>query len=106
MVTTTSTSMRVKPAERPVTGSVLPVADFGIDALAAGHAVGAQRPHVDFSVNARIEELVLIAPGIPGQTIDIAALLPRSEEHTSELQSRGHLVCRLLLEKKNHQHAS
>src|SRR5690625_5368395 len=29
------------------------------------------------------------------------ALVPsRSEEHTSELQSRGHLVCRLLLEKK------
>src|SRR5690625_5488679 len=26
----------------------------------------------------------------------------RSEEHTSELQSRGHLVCRLLLAKKNH----
>src|SRR5690625_5386040 len=25
----------------------------------------------------------------------------RSEEHTSELQSRGHLVCRLLLAKKN-----
>src|SRR5690625_3067160 len=28
-------------------------------------------------------------------------LLARSEEHTSELQSRGHLVCRLLLAKKN-----
>src|SRR5690625_5745064 len=28
-------------------------------------------------------------------------LSDRSEEHTSELQSRGHLVCRLLLEKKN-----
>src|SRR5439155_25005617 len=27
-------------------------------------------------------------------------ILVRSEEHTSELQSRGHLVCRLLLEKK------
>src|SRR5689334_24581917 len=27
-------------------------------------------------------------------------LLPRSEEHTSELQSQFHLVCRLLLEKK------
>src|SRR5690625_6237270 len=26
----------------------------------------------------------------------------RSEEHTSELQSRGHLVCRLLLEKTKH----
>src|SRR2546422_6191666 len=29
----------------------------------------------------------------------------RSEEHTSELQSRLHLVFRLLLEKKNHDHA-
>src|SRR3989338_9769913 len=28
-------------------------------------------------------------------------LRPRSEEHTSELQSQFHLVCRLLLEKKN-----
>src|SRR5439155_26444324 len=32
------------------------------------------------------------------------AASPRSEEHTSELQSRGHLVCRLLLEKKNKTH--
>src|SRR6266498_5779545 len=31
----------------------------------------------------------------------IQARLHRSEEHTSELQSRPHLVCRLLLEKKN-----
>src|SRR5437660_10715996 len=30
---------------------------------------------------------------------ELAGVL-RSEEHTSELQSRGHLVCRLLLEKK------
>src|SRR5690625_5315043 len=29
-----------------------------------------------------------------------SGLALRSEEHTSELQSRGHLVCRLLLEKK------
>src|SRR5690625_6644197 len=28
-----------------------------------------------------------------------SSLMNRSEEHTSELQSRGHLVCRLLLEK-------
>src|SRR5687768_18257472 len=35
-------------------------------------------------------------------TLTLIALLgaPRSEEHTSELQSRLHLVCRLLLEKK------
>src|SRR5690625_6560691 len=32
-------------------------------------------------------------------TIPVAKCI-RSEEHTSELQSRGHLVCRLLLEKK------
>src|SRR5690625_6770723 len=31
----------------------------------------------------------------------VLSLKMRSEEHTSELQSRGHLVCRLLLEKKN-----
>src|SRR3712207_6975452 len=30
----------------------------------------------------------------------VPALHPRSEEHTSELQSRQYLVCRLLLEKK------
>src|SRR5207253_11313750 len=37
---------------------------------------------------------------IPQQRLHGLFLL-RSEEHTSELQSRGHLVCRLLLEKKN-----
>src|SRR5215208_7355936 len=36
-------------------------------------------------------------PAIPAPILQAA----RSEEHTSELQSRGHLVCRLLLEKKN-----
>src|SRR5690625_5441187 len=33
----------------------------------------------------------------------LQAVDERSEEHTSELQSRGHLVCRLLLEKKKKQ---
>src|SRR3712207_7730202 len=43
----------------------------------------------------RVAETVR-AMGVPG---------PRSEEHTSELQSRPYLVCRLLLEKKkNHSH--
>src|SRR5690625_6298853 len=32
---------------------------------------------------------------------ELSSMAARSEEHTSELQSRGHLVCRLLLEKKN-----
>src|SRR5439155_8555465 len=37
----------------------------------------------------------------PGSTARVQGDGRRSEEHTSELQSRGHLVCRLLLEKKN-----
>src|SRR5437660_2324735 len=44
------------------------------------------------------------AQGFVGNTMVFNATVQgvplRSEEHTSELQSRGHLVCRLLLEKK------
>src|SRR5690625_5637170 len=36
----------------------------------------------------------------PSRSSGTRAPAARSEEHTSELQSRGHLVCRLLLEKK------
>src|SRR5207253_9245805 len=43
-------------------------------------------------------QLVRLREGTATVTI---AEQKRSEEHTSELQSRGHLVCRLLLEKKN-----
>src|SRR2546429_4094809 len=39
-------------------------------------------------------------PGDEHQALRQVAELLRSEEHTSELQSRLHLVCRLLLEKK------
>ena len=37
---------------------------------------------------------------IRGLYVSLMAMPERSEEHTSELQSPGHLVCRLLLEKK------
>src|SRR2546422_7923299 len=37
----------------------------------------------------------------PTAVREVARRVGRSEEHTSELQSRLHLVCRLLLEKKN-----
>src|SRR5437660_3295260 len=40
-------------------------------------------------------------PNPPGVCARRRGPTRRSEEHTSELQSRGHLVCRLLLEKKN-----
>src|SRR3712207_8505643 len=40
---------------------------------------------------------------VPSRPSSGARPTPRSEEHTSELQSRQYLVCRLLLEKKNNQ---
>src|SRR5690625_6761309 len=57
------------------------------------------------------------SPCFPGAQVSVKAVqktgrsgmgtwrnaMVRSEEHTSELQSRGHLVCRLLLEKKKKQ---
>src|SRR5690625_1440010 len=42
-----------------------------------------------------------LSTGIAGVICSRMRFDTRSEEHTSELQSRGHLVCRLLLEKKN-----
>src|SRR5258705_10013113 len=42
----------------------------------------------------------VIAPFLPEETVAMPSLKERSEEHTSELQSLRHLVCRLLLEKK------
>src|SRR3712207_7248186 len=55
----------------------------------AGHIEGEERKRVCQVVPGRIPALNVHRPGI------------RSEEHTSELQSRQYLVCRLLLEKKN-----
>src|SRR3712207_8670366 len=55
--------------------------------------------HANYPNNSR-EDRVLLAiayrPAWAGPIADV----PRSEEHTSELQSRQYLVCRLLLEKK------
>src|SRR2546429_1640592 len=74
----------------PVTGCVPSPADFTTDA---------ERRAVT-----RALEYMGLAPGTPleGLPIDRVFLgsCTRSEEHTSELQSRLHLVCRLLLEKK------
>src|SRR5207253_10870193 len=44
----------------------------------------------------------LRSPGVAAGSL-AGEVAVRSEEHTSELQSRGHLVCRLLLEKKKRQ---
>src|SRR5690625_6694881 len=50
----------------------------------------------DVVYTSRLKRAILTA------NIALEAADLRSEEHTSELQSRGHLVCRLLLEKKTY----
>src|SRR5690625_6240665 len=51
-----------------------------------------------------VEAAAFVSPKWVPQMADGAEVM-RSEEHTSELQSRGHLVCRLLLEKKNEENS-
>src|SRR5688572_32285303 len=62
------------------------------------------RPLYDFGLLAsardRLEKVFAVMDdGSPGGP-PVVVLEPRSEEHTSELQSQSNLVCRLLLEKK------
>src|SRR2546429_7304792 len=74
------------------------------------------RPGVYFTLPLRWPGLHRLAPAAPLGAAAVPVLRPlvvlphlpgavpsRSEEHTSELQSRLHLVCRLLLEKKKPQ---
>src|SRR3712207_6855582 len=58
-----------------------------------GHGEG-ERPEGDGRVEREQERVVLV--------VNPYSLKLRSEEHTSELQSRQYLVCRLLLDKKKH----
>src|SRR5690625_5969298 len=73
------------------------------------HAVGAHDAH-DAGARQReaqtveqfaVAEALMHVIGLEHHIAQAWAGGNRSEEHTSELQSRGHLVCRLLLEKKN-----
>src|SRR5437660_6488788 len=66
-----------------------PILDLELDSL----------PDCDMKfVEAMQCKLVASLPEAEGWQYEVNFM--RSEEHTSELQSRGHLVCRLLLEKK------
>src|SRR2546429_1459565 len=47
-----------------------------------------------------VVRVVIVGDRLVTRLLDAVRLSTRSEEHTSELQSRLHLVCRLLLEKK------
>src|SRR5690625_6555028 len=70
------------------------------------------RSPLNISVALTLYGLALMVPAASdafrsvGRDVLSSATAQRSEEHTSELQSRGHLVCRLLLEKKKKKHAT
>src|SRR3712207_8456078 len=57
--------------------------------------------YLDFPSVGATENIMMAATLAKGETIIENSAEERSEEHTSELQSRQYLVCRLLLEKKN-----
>src|SRR5258708_29408202 len=59
----------------------------------AGHAERIERPVVH-------AEAIAVGDATDDRRADLPLARERSEEHTSELQSPDHLVCRLLLEKK------
>src|SRR3989442_9169925 len=63
---------------------------------------GPQRPHVRHRECDEVYNRAAPAEREP-QKLPGSYIKHRSEEHTSELQSRPHLVCRLLLEKKKKQ---
>src|SRR5690606_40726488 len=77
-----------------------PHGEVGVDAGAVGehHGVLLDRRHPGAQVQGDATPLELL--GGVGAELGRERLEDRSEEHTSELQSRENLVCRLLLEKK------
>src|SRR5690625_6066012 len=81
------------------------VVDPNHDVISALYEVGAGTEHAGFADEAPelTHEPVPLDERDPHDEVLVVDLdrSQRSEEHTSELQSRGHLVCRLLLEKKN-----
>src|SRR5437870_12153697 len=70
----------------------------GVDMERSGLMIEGQVRHFGWLRQADGRRLILVARN--NDRLQVLRPLRRSEEHTSELQSRGHLVCRLLLEKK------
>src|SRR5690606_40036000 len=89
--TTLFRSYKLTPAELRV---LLAVVEIG-GAPEVAEALGIAETTVKFHLKRLFEKT-----GTRRQA-DLVKVVARSEEHTSELQSRENLVCRLLLEKKN-----
>src|SRR5690625_5571592 len=107
---------RPAPSSRRISPAVLSLRATAmrrcsVDTYSSPRAVASSPAWVmTFIIDREVVGWVTEEPDAPGRAataawarwLIAARLAPtaRSEEHTSELQSRGHLVCRLLLEKK------
>src|SRR2546422_2438124 len=103
--------VRAQEAERQIAGVAQQALRHGAEIARASELLGSLVGHLDQVSKAtgtleqssrEIGKLVDAITRIASQTdlLALNAAIERSEEHTSELQSRLHLVCRLLLEKK------
>src|ERR1041385_2624376 len=114
LVMAATDSYRLAVKETDLAGStqeleaIIPARALTELARIAGSATQPEPGGHENQVAFRTDDAVLTTRRIDGQFPNVKQLLPeqfehvvtRSEEHTSELQSRLHLVCRLLLEKK------
>src|SRR5690606_41094514 len=85
-------ALPIYPLSFPVRGSYRP----GVEVIPPDHDRSGHSSSSDQLVESQARQVALLV----AEPAD-AGRQPRSEEHTSELQSRESLVCRLLLEKKN-----
>src|SRR3712207_8348293 len=89
---------------RPPRSTLFPYTTLFRSVDVRGSVVGSGLDQLQVSGTATLAGTIVVAGSpafVPQQTLIV---LTRSEEHTSELQSRQYLVCRLLLEKKNLDH--
>src|SRR5690606_34100272 len=97
-----ATGGRPRTAAGRVLGLDLEVDDLpglGVHRVLGGEALGGQHPDLPLAVGGEeAEGALLTGHDLPDEVV--GGVEQRSEEHTSELQSRENLVCRLLLEKK------
>src|SRR5690348_17935761 len=92
---------------RPPTSTLFPYttlfrsSSIELENIAVGHPAVAEAAVIGVAHPKWGERPLLVVVRKPGTELTRSAMLAfRSEEHTSELQSPVHLVCRLLLEKK------
>src|SRR2546429_6867285 len=86
---------------RPPRSTLFPYTTlFRSNVIAHSHRIGRYSQRLSANINHALHKPQVLHPRVTAIRPDRTLVVYESEEHTSELQSRLHLVCRLLLEKK------